>query len=273
MKTYLFAALIFLGTALTANAQCGGGQCRQPEPQPTGYEWQANPADPGRVYLYLAGRLLGGYDLAEDYYRPYDTQSDSWGEKTSPPVVPPHRQQQAFFGVDASKLTGSEKYTLHTGAGCQEITKSEAHGIVGSQLQDDSNKLRVTVIGNDSQQKQVAADLAKSQADLANWAIIRGYSPDHWALKPGFVTSGSPTIYCQAPTGKVLHRQDDYQGGGKALAEALRKAKDIYDPKNDKDLRKSGADVDLSKGASYGLALAAGVGGSVLLSRRKEGER
>ena len=57
--------------------------------------------------------------------------------------------------------------------------------------------------------------------DIDNWASLRGYPPNHWSLEPGFVTTGSPTIYCQAPSGKVLHRQDDYQGGGEELSEAL----------------------------------------------------
>ena len=55
--------------------------------------------------------------------------------------------------------------------------------------------------------------------------------------KPGFVTSGQPTIYCQAPDGKVLHRQDDY-GGPEQLAEAARKAKPNYRPENDPNVNR-----------------------------------
>ena len=54
----------------------------------------------------------------------------------------------------------------------------------------------------------------------------------------GFVTTGKPTIYVQAPDGKVLHRQDDYQGGAPELAEAIRRIDPNYDPKKDFDLRK-----------------------------------
>ena len=49
-------------------------------------------------------------------------------------------------------------------------------------------------------------------------------------------TSGKPTIYIQTGTGKVLHRQDEYDGPG-PLSGAIRRAKS-YDASKDADLRK-----------------------------------
>ena len=52
------------------------------------------------------------------------------------------------------------------------------------------------------------------------------------------MTAGQPTVYCQTPGGKVLHRQDDYAGGAVAAVAALRKAKDTYEARRDPDLRR-----------------------------------
>ena len=54
----------------------------------------------------------------------------------------------------------------------------------------------------------------------------------------GFVTAGRPTIYVQDATGRVLHRQDDYDDGPEGLASALRELDPDYRPEADVDLRK-----------------------------------
>jgi hypothetical protein len=59
---------------------------------------------------------------------------------------------------------------------------------------------------------------------------VQDYAPGNWAVKDGFFTEGKPTIYLQAPNGKVLHRQDDYSDGAAGLATALRKADPNYSP-------------------------------------------
>ena len=58
----------------------------------------------------------------------------------------------------------------------------------------------------------------------------------------GFVTAGTPTVYLQAPDGKVLHRQDNYSPGD---FQAIRKAIDKYDAKRDPDVRQASAPVSL----------------------------
>ena len=81
------------------------------------------------------------------------------------------------------------------------------------------------------------ATLKETTLDPARWALLRvgiadpgggalgaGYRHLDLAvqaaalaslrqLDPGFVTTGKPTIYVQSADGKVLHRQDDYDGG------------------------------------------------------------
>jgi hypothetical protein len=265
---YKIATILILAFAANAVGQCvscNNGRCFVPK-QAVNYEWRQVQDDPGRWYLYANGKLIGGYDIAGQYYRPYDEATETWGPACG---LAPETPNQ-FFGVDPSKLTGRDAYTVHTDDGNRPVSRQEAHRIVGQKLQDDSNKLRITIIGDDGQQKKVTADIQSLLQDVNDWAIVRGYAPGHWALQPGFVQTGSPTIYCQAPTGKVLHRQDDYQGGGEAAVGALRKAKNSYDAKKDPDLRKSQIEPqDNSKLVTYGIAAVAGAG-VMHLARRKQ---
>jgi hypothetical protein len=109
----------------------------------------------------------------------------------------------------------------------------------GESPPNDGMKLRLTVIGPRPLRDPVLNDLEKNPqlAQLRPRLLIQGYDPGHWAIRPGFVQSGQPTIYLQAPSGKVLHRQDDYKGGPEALYAAIRKADPNYDPRKDPDLR------------------------------------
>lgn len=280
MKSRLFwiAAMLLTMTVIApVHAQCSGGFCRGPATNVAEYRWQTREDDPNRRYLYFGDVCVGGYDLVEDCWRPYDAQTGQWGPCAVPPwgAAPAAAQAEkpsANFGVDTSKLSGPEKYTLHTQTGARQLTREAAHDLVGAALQDDSGKLRVTIIGPDDKQKIVAADLARLGGDLPGWAVVRHYGADHWSVQPGFVKTGSPTIYCQAPGGKVLHRQDDYDGGGEALVQALRKAKASYDSKKDPDLRNGASDAELPPVAAYGLAALLGAGVSHFLQRRKAGE-
>jgi len=265
-------------SAVPVNAQCSNGSCLVPTRQPVEYEWRLRDGDPERRYLYRNNVCIGAYDVEHDYYRPYDAEAQTWGDCCQPPwKTPTAAGTKAWqspthnYGVDTSKLGNQEKYTLHTTAGSRQLSKDAAQGLVGASLPDDSQKLRVTVIGPEDKQKQVLADLGRLGPDLSIWAVTRAYAPEHWSVQPGFVKTGSPTIYCQAPSGKVLHRQDDYEGGGEALVEALRKAKATYDPKKDPDLRVANQDTDVSKTATWGLALALGAGLCQFLQRRKAG--
>ena len=233
MKT--FAAILVLGLlAQCSLAQCSGGRCFLPRRQ-----------------------------VSVPVQRPANAKPEYIQEVL--------KAQKENFGVDQDKLSGEDEYSVHDRNGCRNISKSEAHKIVGQKLQDDSNKLRITVIGEDGTQKRVTADIRGLMKDIDNWAILRGYPPNHWSLEPGFVTTGSPTIYCQAPSGKVLHRQDDYQGGGEELSEALRKAKSGYDSKKDPDLRKTQLPPPVTVNPlQYGLAAVVGAGVMLYSKRRKQ---
>ncbi len=138
-------------------------------------------------------------------------------------------------GVVRSGVSIEPKYTFQG----KEIEKGKAYEILGaaSDLIDDSKKATVSVIGPDKVRKETLAALKASLGD--GFKYWEGESAD-WSFDPGFKRAGNPvTIYCQSPDGKVLHRQDDLEGGTQAAIEAIRKANPAYDPAKDPDKRKA----------------------------------
>jgi len=149
------------------------------------------------------------------------------------------------FGIVRAGLNGSnERITLDG----REITRSEAERILqAGSLNDDSGKLRLTVIGTEADRRRVLQDLQGPLRDIAEQCLVQDYPPDHWAVTgAGFYAAGRPTIYIQAPDGSVLHRQDDYNDGAEGLRKAfqcLRKPNPNYQPDKDRDLRRPAGGV------------------------------
>jgi hypothetical protein len=202
---------------------------------PVHYEWRDSGED-NWTNLLFGGRQVGSWHRYDGFYRPLHLDG-TFGPPGPPPVPAPAlavrprpapARAELPTGVDLDKI-GPSRITLNG----VEVTREAAAGVI---LPDDRSLLRVTVIGTEAACRQVTADLAASE--WKGKVLVQEYRPAEWAVKPGFVTTGNPTIYCQAPDGRVLHRQDDYEGGLPALAGALRKADPKYDPAKDPDLRK-----------------------------------
>jgi hypothetical protein len=234
-------------SALALGAWGAGGCGPVGAPTSSSYEWKQFPSDPGRSYLYYRGVQVAGYDHAGGIYRSYDAATDIWSEPQPPPWehLGGEREMQAGadavtnYGVDTGRLNGhrEESYRLNGEAASRE----QARQAIGDpRLPDDAGRLRLTVIGDPQATARVTADVAQAPM-LAEWKdrlVVQSYAPEHWTVaRSGFVTSGKPTIYLQAPTGQVLHRQDDYADGAEGLARALRRADPAYDAKKDPDLR------------------------------------
>lgn len=167
------------------------------------------------------------------------------------------------FGVTPDKLAAGPTYRLNG----QTITPAAAYEALEKGLDDDGRKLRVTIIGPPVLRQKARDDLESHPAfaELQSGLAIRDFAPDHWAMRAGFVTTGQPTIYCQAPDGKVLHRQDNFAGGADALVGALRRAKESYDPRRDPDLRSP-----FAKFTRYGsFAAATGLGAIIFYLIRR----
>lgn len=277
MKRHILILLAVLsgGTLFPQNsgAEWGPGGCA-PVGANEEYVWNELECDLGRVYLFRGQVQVGGYDIAEGYYRAYDVGTGVWGEpQMEPPVELPARVKEKRMqstGVDASRISRTERYSING----MPVTKELAQQILGDEkrIPNDANSLRLTVIGPDAERRRVRDDLEKSPLLSAHQGklAVQDYPPDHWAVaQAGFFTGGKPTIYLQTPDGKVLHRQDDYDDGAEGLAAALRRANPNYDFKKDPDLRKLPfrPPVDLSIVPLPAWFLAAGV--LYLLSRRK----
>lgn len=135
------------------------------------------------------------------------------------------------YGVDWERLSGESSYFLNG----REISRAEAvQALRAGSLVDDSQLLRLTLIGSESDCAAVLKDLASYPA-LAAWkakVLIQSYRPDDRMLSVGFVRAGSPMIYLQLPDGKVLLRLNQYPGPEKLTA-AIRKSDPFYDPQKD----------------------------------------
>lgn len=214
------------------------------------YEWRSFPDDRDQLSLWKDGVQWGNYRISEKKYYPR-LASGVWGEPCAPPYPPPQdvvtpgkieTDGTINFGLDRDHLQVAGKHLIDG----KEVSKEQLLQALGkASLPDDSKWMSLTVIGPEAARQKVLSDL-QSSPFLTKWKDkikVQDYAPDHWAVRDaGFVTTGQPTIYCQAPDGTVLHRQDEYRGP-QALAEVLRRADPAYQPERDPDLNKSLASV------------------------------
>lgn len=203
------------------------------------------------------GKLIGRYWVTLQQWQSWDGKA--WGDECIPPWEWPtddavEQAPGAFkFGVDTDKLPPISEpvYQLVEDGTARRVSRETVErrlqlGAAEGQIPDDSNALRITVIGPEPDCQLVTADWERHPAlqPFKKTAAYQDYRPDHWAVKDvGFATSGRPTIYFQAPSGKVLHRQDQYEGpealaGLLALVGAKREPDPRYQAAGDPDLRK-----------------------------------
>jgi hypothetical protein len=144
------------------------------------------------------------------------------------------------FGVLPDPREGRDSEP-HYQVNGKEATRNDVLQAFESQAVDQSTKLRLTVIGPKQARLVVLEDLKKTP-DLQGVVkdfLLKDYDPTDWEVaRSGFFTKGVPTIYVQAPSGKVLHRQDSY-AGAQDLAGVLRKANEQYKAEADPNLSKS----------------------------------
>ncbi len=165
---------------------------------------------------------------------------------------------QKNFGVEVSRISKGEHLSYNGQPVAQQPLPS---------VPDDSSKLHLTIIGSEAERHAVLHDFesAPELAEFHGRFLVQDYPPDHWAVALcGFYTAGHPTIYLQLPSGKVLHRQDDYDGP-KPLADALRRAAADYQSSQDPDLRTSV--LNLHHIPTAGWLLLAGFGISLLFKK------
>lgn len=275
----LTAFLALLSWAVTARGQWGTS--RGPvgpavvSVAPDGL--RADPADSCRMIEWRGGRPVAVH-FADGSVREWDSYRGVWGawrEQVVAAPAPPEPQKN--FGLGWSPDPERPERCYLNGI---EVDRKRAYEAIGSGVVDDTKLLRVTVIGSEAECKQVrgAFETAPELAPHRNNVILQCYRPDHWAVADaGFKRDGKPVVYVQAPSGKVLHRQDEWRGPAK-MAEALRKADPSYDPKKDPDLNKQapilpvpGPDLDILKKVpawGWGVLIALGVLGFFWIKER-----
>lgn len=236
------------------------------------YEWRPA-AVPHVMELFRDGVKVGRYDLrAKIYVRYIDGDAVSI-EPTQPPVDPPADCVEAKddvcpnYGVDFDKISQSRHYSING----QSASEEEVANRMTGKLVDDSSKLFITVIGTPEFRKKVTDDWKthKAFADVRSRYHFHDYAPDHPMVKCGFVTVNG--VYCQAPGGKVIHRQEGYDGPEKlseAAIESVRKVDPNYKPSADVNLNDPAEKI---KGVPVIVWIAGGVA-LLLIAKAQQGK-
>lgn len=214
----LLVALIF--------SRCAFGQ----------YEWRQ--LNPEQFALLEGGRQIGNLKIEDGSYH-RKTGPFSWEKEPSEPPIPtpPGVQRRAMvnFGVDRNRISVKEKFSVNG----REVKRAEVLDDMDKEakIPRDEDATSLTIIGAKEERKRVLADLERSE--FAAWRknlIVKDYDPagkEKPMLECGFVTTGHPTIYLQAPGGEVLARVDHYDGP--RVLEKVRERDPNYQPDKDPD--------------------------------------
>ena len=202
------------------------------------------PTDDNRqVALYQDNVQVGVFKVPERIYLALDSKGEF--KESALPTPVPEKYLNLFpikkilnYGIDLSELKGRPESYYHNG---RAITKESALLLMGAQnIPDDSEFLRLTIIGPDAIRKMIRDDLLNDPVlkDFKSFTIVQDYPSSHWAVNGiGFELNGEVAIYVQSPDGTVLHKQNDYTDGAVGLAAALRKVDPNYRKGGDPDLR------------------------------------
>lgn len=273
MRSFSLAFLVGVLLALPSQA---GWQMVGPD-YPSQYTWLQSQEDPDAFALLLNGRQIGAFYVSQSVYYAL-LPNGAWQVAETPVDLPAsarkccpakgchcrgnchctkdkkccpdcpcgdseqHVESDLPTGVDVNKVE-SGKHSVN-GKSCSKQDVLEA--LQKAQVPSDQNKLRLVLIGEQNATDAILGDL-KGIPEVADFQVT-AYTPDHWAVKDTGLAGGKPfSIVVLTPDGTVLHRQWDYDGGVQALTDALRDAKQGYDPSKDADLRKHDPIADAVK--------------------------
>lgn len=190
------------------------------------YVWKDS-GDGDRYRLYDHNLEAATYRFSTDEFRWANGKLDTppWGARSKPEA----KVEVPNYGLITSELrTSGEHYEVNG----QQVTRQQAQAAIGGPIPDDTGRKRISVIGGtEAERKRVTDDLASNPA-LSAWkdqTIVQSFAADAWQVRPGFVTTGHPSIYFQDAAGKVLMRADNYEGP-EQLAGALRRSDPLYRP-------------------------------------------
>ncbi|HJZ93117.1 MAG TPA: hypothetical protein VKE40_19730 [Gemmataceae bacterium] len=137
------------------------------------------------------------------------------------------------FGIDRERISTARHYRLNG----RDVSRDEALRVLGA-IPDDTDRLRLTVVGDSELRRRVRADLDShpALAPVRSRVSVQDYAPDHWAVADVGFAPGVTLQLPPGPDGKapVLWRMSSYSGPD-LVAGAIRKADPLYKPDRDPD--------------------------------------
>lgn len=226
-----------------------------------GWEWRQATDSPRWYALWNSGKRWGWYDATSGEYRPVTVTGQYVPElrPEAPPIPPPPQS----FGVVLGKLGNVEPFTRKGRVSSRE----EVSAAIGAALPDYSKSVRITAVGGTPEQRKAVLEAIKASKDVQAVQpapVYDDFDSEAWQVKDKGFTNGTFTLLVQAPTGEVLHRQEDDKDAVKGVVAALRDRDPQYDSKRDPDRR---AVFNIGKPPTgvvvggVGLALLALIGG------------
>ena len=230
----LFALLLLILTLATpffcmergifrGRGRCGGGQCMQPAPAPEYVAPQAAIAEECNCCPACSCgencQCSQGKPCCDDC-RCLLASSKSAVCGATPAVDP-----VAHPGVIADKMhQHGNRYRIND----HDVSRREAFAAVTT-VPDDRAKLSLTFAGGTEAERKAAVETAAA-IGLTRDCLVQALPAESPLLKKGFVTTGHPTVYLQAPDGKPLIRRPDASLESLQLVAAQVAA---YDPSKD----------------------------------------
>lgn len=241
--------------------------------------WEVVPSDPAWSALTDNGQQFGAYRQDTGEYATIDPMTGRWVRSQERAYCFRDAEQAILLarnpGVNWRRV---QKETPGYRIGSRIVSEAEAMAELKPQpkLPDDSAMPSLTIIGTRAERAAVEQAIRSDSTlrAIAKSVLVQSYDPDDvMVAKYGFVTTGRPSIYMTAPSGKVLFRAEEYPGVD-TLAAAIaagvddccppRKPKPDYDPVRDPDPIR--IIHNQTKWWHWAMAAMGGVLGTVLLA-------
>lgn len=202
------------------------------------YRWQAfSDGTTDQVLLVNArGEQVGVYRFDDGSFA-WLLRDGRFSPDGEPPIEPPLAPGGIGRGVEAGEIVPGR--IMLSG---RVVSRRQAVEAIAATVPDTQGKRWLTVVGPGREKVEADWRDAPQLQPYRDRVVFKSYPAEHWAMRPGFVKTGNPTVYVQAASGTVLSRTDSYDGV-EALARELRKADPAYDPARDPDLSRPPAPV------------------------------
>ncbi len=226
-------------------------------------DWVWGPTnDPGQTALWKDGRQVGVWKSIPGEYLAFDgarfvsarcpidppenispmkdpshpVQNDLPTETVDPPPPRPKLADASRpgkpvnYGLDKSELGNDGELYQYNG---ESIDKAAAENLLAGgkmnldRLTDDSQAIRLTVVGKDGKKTVDALKADPRWAELAEGVVAKSYPADHWIVRErGYkaISPDKPTLFLTAANGDLLYQGEEAGG----LFDALRRRRDPF---------------------------------------------